>query len=99
MFRSINHNTPCLQPCAVLKWCMAFTYIQSCVIVERQLKTMINVYPNVCSWIYVILGVKKKLLLVLIVFNNFFTNFTDDIQIVVIHSRGVYNFMGIHLVP
>ena len=28
-----------------------------------------------------------------------FTTFTDDIQIVVIHGRGVYNFIGINLVP
>ena len=37
-----------------------------------------------------ILGVKNRLL---------FLTFTDDIQIVVIHSRGVYNFMGINMVP
>ena len=43
------------------------------------------------------LGVKKNLLFLIV--NKFLQTFTDDIQIVVIHSRGVYNFMGINLVP
>ena len=43
-----------------------------------------------------ILGVKKDVCQSLI---TFYYTFTDDIQIVVIHSRGVYNFMGINMVP
>ena len=45
-----------------------------------------------------VLGVKKTFA-ILIVKNCLLPQFTVDIQIVVIHSRGVYNFMGINLVP
>ena len=41
--------------------------------------------------------IRCSFFLTLLIVNNIFTRFTDDIKILVVHSRGVYNCMGMIL--